>query len=87
MKGNRAVNNTNPNHDQIKADQSAYLAAGNAINTIPLGQGSRTPDAPTRPASTNNDIFQPGVFNPHSEATLKSYARGGLKSRKAAGDA
>jgi len=87
MKGNRCVHNNNPMADTIKADQDAFLRAGGKITTIPLGQGSQTPNAPTRPASTNNDIFQPGAFNPHSEATLKSYARGGLKSRKAAGDA
>lgn len=81
-RGNRAVNNTNPLADSIKAQQAAYLAAGNVIKVIPLGQGSQTQTSNTRPASTNNDIFQPGIFNPNSEATLKSYARGGMKSRK-----
>lgn len=36
------MNNTNPLADSIKAQQAAYLAAGNAIKVIPLWQGSLT---------------------------------------------
>jgi len=40
MNGNRAVNNNHPLHDQIKAQQAAYIAAGGSITPVPLGQGS-----------------------------------------------
>ena len=43
MKGNRPINNTNPQDAVIKAQQAAWLAAGGSITHIPLGQGSQTP--------------------------------------------
>jgi len=56
MKGNRPIANTNPLADSIKAQQSAYLAAGKTIRAIPLGQGSQTPSINQTAAEARRSI-------------------------------
>ena len=83
----RAVANNNPEGLVISAQVEEFLRNGGAVQSIPLGLGSQTPENTNRAKTefenrqaikkTNSDLFEPGIFNPNSAASKKAYSRGG----------